>query len=133
MSTFSVDSVETLDYDFTGFPKNAGRGKCKGKGVIPEPTQGHLIAYAEGLRQLYQVPTDDDDSETKVSQEIEKSATEQSEKRQEGLLKLTAALCQNSPSAAELRELPPRIRTAFMKHVYQELSNPKVLSADTSD
>lgn len=129
MSNFSYGSIEALDYDFTGVPSNSANGCCKGKGAIPEPTQAHLKAYAQALRNLYGLTEDDDPSNIAKAIKSEKSAS--AEERAERLLRLTADLCQGSPSAEELLELPPRIRNAFMKWVYQELSDPEVSSAGT--
>lgn len=127
MAQFQIDSVEPLDYDFTGFPKNDGKGKCTGKGTVPEPTKKLLMAYSASLRKVYGL---DDEGEEDVKEAVEKDKMN-SEERQDEMLSLTSALCQNSPTAAELKQLPPRILAAFMKWVYEELSNPEVSSADT--
>ena len=122
VSGFSADVLELLEYDFTGFPSNSG-GQCSGKGIVPEPTQTHLETYATALQDLFGLNKDDDKDE--VEEKIEKTATS-SEEKSNRLLELTSDLCQQTPSAAELKELPPRIRNAFMKWVYKELSDPKV-------
>lgn len=132
MTAFDISAVEALDYDFTGFARNSGRGHCTGKGTIPEPTQPRLEAYAEGLRQLFGLDEEDAVEEALETQEAKEEAPEmRSEERQDRLLELTAALCQGSPSKKELAELPPRIRNAFMKWVYKELADPEVLSGVT--
>lgn len=135
MANFDIDSVEPLDYDFRGFQKNdAPRGEmCSGFGEIPEPTQKILTAYAKGTQELFQVETQDEvekalDAEAKLKQDAAEA-----KQRKARLHGLTAALCQNSPTARELGELPPRIANAFMKWVYKELSDPEVLSAGTPD
>lgn len=131
MSKFSVDAVEALDYDFTGFDQDKDpKKKCTGSGVIPEPTQKHLDAYAVGMKKLYEVETDKEVSEAVNSETHTKEAAE---KRLSQIAALTAALCQNSPSKAELMQLTPRIRTAFLKWVYQELADPKVSRDGTQD
>ncbi len=130
MAQFSVDAVEPLEYDFTGFPQNKDpKKKCTGQGVIPEPTQSHLQTYANSLKALYEVSTDEDLKDAVESE----SATDKEGERLAQIAGLTAALCQNSPTKAELMQLTPRIRTAFLKWVYQELADPKVSSDATRD
>lgn len=123
MSNFSANAIE-LKYDFTGFPKNDGsKGKCTGKGVIPEPTQKDLQRYQEAMKELFQVEEDGID----LGQEaLEAQDTEALEEKLDKLLGLTAELCKHSPSVEDLRELPPRIQLAFQKHIYKELADPEV-------
>lgn len=123
MSGFSIDAVEPLDYDFTQAPSNSGKGMCKGKGTIPEPSEALLEAYSAAVRDLYKV----EDGESIAKKMDADKQKETSDK----LLSLTATLCQNSPSKAELKELPPRICTAFMKWVFKEIADPEVSSAAT--
>ncbi len=130
MSSFSASIVEPLDYDFTGFPSTKNPGKnCKGKGTIPEPTHAVLEAYAEGLRDLFGI-NEGEDAETAM-ESVQKKNEEGSGDAADTLLELTADLCQHSPTADDLRELPPRILNAFQKWVYRELSDPEVSSAGT--
>jgi len=144
VSNFSLQAVETLDYDFTGFPSNTSKDKCKGKGSIPEPTEDMLTAYAEAVAKLFEIKKGDDieaaldgGDPTATSANAEPGSPEKKAKKKEeeakaaALLGFTADLCQNSPSTEELTELPPRIRNAFMKWVYKELSDPEVSSGAT--
>ncbi|PLS86465.1 MAG: hypothetical protein CYG60_07075 [Actinobacteria bacterium] len=125
MSMFSLSAIEALDYDFTGIPSNSRHGeKCTGKGTIPEPSQERIEAYATATRELYEVEENDEveDAIERAAQEKEKSKT---------LLKLTAELCQNSPSAEEIEDLPPRYQKGFLTWIFRELANPEVSSAGT--
>ena len=130
MANFTIDALELLEYDFTGFPSNTQPGKkCTGKGIVPEPTQTHLDTYAEKLKDLFKVKEGETQAEVteRMEADMASDAGELTGKeKSEQLLQLTADLCQNSPNARELGELPPRIRNAFMKWVYKELADPKV-------
>jgi hypothetical protein len=125
MAQFSISAIEPLEYDFTGIRSNSGDGYCKGKGTIPEPTEPLLRAYGEALRTLYGV------EEAEEVEEAIDAEGPSAEERHRRLLELTAELCQQSPSADELQELPPRACNLFMKWVYKELSDPEVSSAGT--
>jgi hypothetical protein len=120
MPVFSVDAVEALEYDFTGFPSNKGKGYCKGKGVTPEPTDALLKGYQSGVREL--LGLDEDADAGKVAKKIEKDPEAMSAQ----LLALTAELCQDQPSQEELAELPPRVLRAFMKATFKEIADPEV-------
>lgn len=131
MSKFTLDVLETLDYDFTGFPSNQG-GQCKGVGTVPEPTQPILDAYTKGVRALFDIREGETSEEVTARLEAEladggkKAQEEKAKAATEGMISLTAELCQHSPDADELTELPPRVRNAFMKWVHKELANPEV-------
>lgn len=130
MSQFSFDAVEALDYDFTGFPSNSKpKAMCKGKGVIPEPSQPRLEAYSQAMRELYKVKDVKDVTEAMDADERATKSREEEKERSDKLLALTAELCQNTPSKAELSDLPPRICRAFMKWIFRELADPEVSSA----
>ncbi|CAA9313805.1 MAG: hypothetical protein AVDCRST_MAG93-5391 [uncultured Chloroflexia bacterium] len=133
MSNFSVTAVEPLDYDFTDFPSNVHKGKnCTGKGSLPEPTEALLNSYGEKVQALFEVKDTDDPKKAVEDAMDDKAATKaENERKAQELLELTAELCQNSPNAEELKELPPRIRNAFMKWVYKELADPEVSSGAT--
>ncbi len=127
-SSFTTDTIELLKYDFTEFPSNDGKGNCSGKGTIPEPTKAKLKTYSENLKALYDIKEDDDKEKLAeaVEKEVAKSGAEEIEERGEKLLQYTSDLCSNSPSLAELKELPPRIQTGFFKWIYKELADPEV-------
>ena len=124
MSKFSLEVIETLDYDFTDIASNSGEGRCKGKGTIPEPTQARLEAYSAAVRELFNVKEN-----SEVTEAIEREAAEK--EKSSTLLALTAELCQNSPTKAQLEDLPPRYQRAFLKWIFGSLANPEVSSADT--
>jgi type I site-specific restriction endonuclease len=135
MGSFDVTAVESLDYDFTGFPQDKDNSKnCTGKGTIPEPTQKHLKDYAEAMKNLYAVDTTEELTEKVAAQKAEGGEDPAAQQKTiEKIAALTSALCQNSPKKAELMQLPPRIRTAFLKWIYQELANPEVSSAGSRE
>lgn len=133
MAKFTSASIEAMIYDFTGIPSDIGKGMCKGKGVVPEPTQARLTAYQNGMRELFNIPDDADAEATQqaTQERIEKATEEDAEETLDKLMALTAELCQNTPSHKELQELPPRYRAAFLAWIHEEIANPEALSADT--
>lgn len=137
MSQFTVDTIEALEFDFTKIKHNVqpARAKevkyCSGKGVIPEPTEKQLEGYSAGVKAIFGLDQADDDAETK--KQVEGEIVKANESVTKKLMGLTSALCQGSPSSAELEELPPRYRNAFLKWVYAEVTNPEVSSGATSD
>lgn len=132
MSTFTYDVIEPLAYDFTQIPHNSGQGFCTGQGVIPEPTQDHLIAYGEEVKALFNMEDGDtaEDVQRRLAEELKDKSTKQqkaaADKASRKMLEITAKLCQQSPSADQLGELPPRARNAFLKWVQKEVANPEV-------
>lgn len=124
MANFSSSSVEVLEYDFRDFASNSGKGSCKGHGEIPEPTSDALEAYGAATRELFKVETNKD-----VKEKLEDDDAAKAKSRE--LLKLTADLCENSPSVEELEDLPPRIQRAFFKWIFKEITDPEVSSGAT--
>lgn len=116
---FSVDSLEPLEYDFTGIPKDGGKGYCKGKGAIPEPSTKALEEYQAAMQELMR---------GRSLEALQKQDTEENKKLLHQTLELTTKLCQNSPSIEELEELPPRYKVGYMKAFNREMSNPEVLT-----
>ncbi len=128
MAKFQLDVVESLDYDFTAIPSNKGKGMCRGKGTIPEPTQERLAEYGAKLKQMFEnaaLPEPGAEGEDPVGEE-QADAMSNSAGRQDTMLSLTAQLCMNTPSTEDLEELPPRYLNAFFKWVYKELTDPEV-------
>lgn len=114
---FSVDAVEALDYDFTGYPRDDGKGMCTGKGRIPEPSQKDLQTYYEDLQEL---------TSGQSLQDLAERGSEGTAEHMDKLLGIVAKLCKNQPSQAELKELPPRILMLFIKWLGKEFNNPEV-------
>lgn len=117
---FSVDSLEPLEYDFSGIPKDGGKGFCSGSGAIPEPSTDALEAYQKSMQTLMKGRSLD---------ALQKQDTEESRKQLRQVLEHVAKLCQNSPSLEELAQLPPRWKIGFMKTFNREMSDPEVLTA----
>ena len=124
MSTFSLEVIETLDYDFTEIPSNSGSGKCKGRGTIPEPSQPRLEAYSSAVRELFDVKENKD-----VASAIDRDAAEK--EKSSTLRALITELCQNTPSKEQIEDLPPRYQRAFLKWIFGSLTDPKLTSCDT--
>lgn len=136
MSQFNVETIEALEYDFTAIkhnvqPKKGAVKYCSGKGAIPEPTETQLEGYSSGVKTIFGLDEAADDADTK--EKVEGQIVKANESVTKKLMGLTSALCQGSPSKAELEELPPRYRNAFLKWVYAEVTNPEVSSGATSE
>ncbi len=133
MSTFSVSIIEPLEYDFTKIRSNSGSGYCKGKGIIPEPSQTALEAYGAAVRELYKVDESKDVTAAMDADERQAHSDAEAKERSDTLLALTSGLCQNQPSDEQLKDLPPRYCRAFMKWIFAELQDPKVLTEGTQN
>lgn len=120
MAQFTIEHLEALEYDFTGFPANSG-GKCKGKGTIPEPTKQMLLDYAEAIRTMFSAENLSDLTDEEIANAAEKDLDERSDR----LLEATSTLCSGTPTKDQLQDLPPRILRAFMKWVYREIADPE--------
>lgn len=118
MATFSIKTVETLDYDFRGIPKDGpAKGYCSGKGTVPEPSTADLEAYQATMKEIT------------VGRSLEDLAQADTKEQQEQLhktLEATAEFCKGTPSLQELEELPPRMKIAFIRWLGGEISNPEV-------
>lgn len=126
MAKFSLAAVETLDYDFTGFPKEDGKGYCTGKGTIPEPSQKALDQYFKDLSEIM-----GGGGAAAHVRDITQIDPEVQKEQLAAVFAAIAKLCSNQPSKEQLMELPPRIKIAFLKWVNQEFQNPEVSSAGT--
>jgi hypothetical protein len=127
VANFSIAAVETLDYDFTGFLKEDGKGYCTGKGTIPEPSQKALDEYFQSLSEIMEsVP-----GQGKAVKRVLDIDPEQQKEQLAEIFAAIAKLCSNQPNQEQLMELPPRIKIAFLKWVNQEFQNPEVSSAGT--
>lgn len=122
MAKFSKANVESLDYDFTGFPSING-GNCSGKGIIPEPTKAIQNTFWELKNEILgEGTTVDVEAAQKFSQREDAETIS---------IKMFSDLCQDSPSFEELSELPPRIFNEFTTWLLTEIFLPKGLRNDT--
>ena len=122
MAKFSKASVESLDFDFTGFPSLNG-GKCSGKGIIPEPTKTIQKAFWDKKNEIF-----GEGSEIDIDLAKEFSENNDAEKVS---IQMFSDLCQDSPSYTELAELPPRIFNEFTTWLLTEIFLPKGLRNGT--
>lgn len=117
MATFSIKTVETLDYDFRGIPKDGGKGYCSGKGIVPEPSTADLEEYQAAMQEL---------QGERTLEELANAKTKEQAEQLHKTLEATAAFCKGTPSVEELEELPPRLKIAFIRWLGGEISNPEV-------
>jgi|GEM_PF-2332454 len=122
--SFSAGSVSTLDYDFTAIPREDGQGTCSGKGIVTEPSEGRIKAFATALSEFQARVTE---IEAEASKEGIDDATEEALKVEAEALtskvkEVVADFCAGSPSLEELTQLPPRYFRAFTSWLGQELS-----------
>jgi hypothetical protein len=142
MAGFDVSSVEELDYDFTGITRDDGKGKCSGKGVVPEPSTKRLQEFQKAVLEFTRsrLPEEADNASGNTGQSIDAEIREglmeamqqverDGEDREE-TSKILEKLTQKSPSKEEMDELPPRYFTRFFQYVYQGVA-PEASSAAT--
>ncbi len=128
MPNFSAASLEKLDYDFTSFDRNDGGGKCRGRGIVPEPSDAAIKRFGEAMKDIFKdlgdVQLNDEGGVILTDELLDMAETDE----QTALLRLAVSeLCGGSPSAEDLEQLPPRVYNAFSKWISAELFDPKVL------
>lgn len=112
-SGFSIASVSTLDFDFTGIPREDGTGTLTEKGIVAEPSEARLDAFSVAfttLSERLQVVNPTADEQVNVYKDMHSAIID---------------LCGGTPSPDELRQMPPRYLTAFFKWLMAELQGPK--------
>lgn len=130
MPSFDASSiVEPLDYDFTKF---GGR-----KAEIPEPSQETLVAFYAEMDELLKsvagafVELPKNPSAQDLVESLNQLTMHESyEPMLNGMTKLYAGVCANSPSEEELMMLPPRIRALFFQW-FTKMMRPELDAADS--
>jgi hypothetical protein len=121
MPSFDAGAVvEPLAWDFTAFKA--------GEGVVPEPSDEKLAAFARDMMALAQQEgkaelkalADAGDDQEKVLAAIA-AMPEDVLSSAKAMIPPYAALCDGSPSAEQLAKLPPRARFAFFAYLAAEL------------
>lgn len=133
-----------LTYDFTSVDSNKGGGvKCLGNGTIPEPSIDALESFDKLWAQVIAAQAASDAADAEAASDVPTTGAEKpfelrltkllvgSPEVREKAAIAWAALCQNSPSVAEITELPPRIFAAFGLFLLKEIVNPKGLTSAT--
>lgn len=121
--------VEELDYDFTKF---GGR-----KATIPEPDDARIIAMYSAMDSLVkdiagsfvQLPENPSASDL-VDSLNQLTMSESYGPMLDGMTKIYAELCSQSPSEDELKKLPPRVRALFFQWMAKQL-RPELDAADS--
>ena len=127
MAGFKAESVvEALDYDFKPFVQVSG--------TIPEPTDRQIADFLGDMKSLFKeiesdlpqgVNLDDMGSVMSAMDELD---TEVTIKITGKMCEVYAKLCSGTPSEAQIRELPPRIRQIFFSWLQQEVMAPEAVT-----
>ena len=110
---FSIDSVTTLDFNFTGIPREDGKGNLTERGIVAEPSEARLDAFTVSFAALntrISAPKDDDAEQVNIYRDMRAAIID---------------LCGGSPSPDELGQMPPRYLAAFFRWLMSELQGPK--------
>jgi hypothetical protein len=121
--------VEPLDFDFTKFDG--------GSGVIPEPSESDVVEFyaemdklvkevASGFVQLPDNPTAQDLVEALNLLTMHESYAPMLQ----GMTRIHAKFCKNSPTEEQLNKLPPRIRALFFQWIAQ-MMRPELAASDS--
>ena len=121
--------VEPLDWDFTAFGA--------GKGTVPEPSDARLgtfirdVMKAQSTESASLAPlTEAGDDPEKVLAAIAALPEDVLPGATKAMIKPYAALCDGSPTEAQLGKLPPRVRVAFFSWLAGEL-RPEASAGDS--
>jgi hypothetical protein len=116
MTGFKADEVvEKLEWDFTAFVPDA-------KGVVPEPSTEMVGAFFDQLHIILDRPADETDD--KIIAFMQRMSEDQMILVDDKLLAAYAALCGDSPNAAQMRALPHRQRQAFFGWITRQVTDP---------
>ena len=130
--TFDAGSFGSLRYDFKAWGGVQGR--------IPDPSDEMLEAFMRRLREIAKEfgadDADDVDLDSASAEEITALLEDDKNLRIAEVQKLMCEaygeLCQGSPDAAALLQLPLRVRQGFMQWLQRKLMAPEASAADTS-
>lgn len=131
---YTADTLEEFAYDFTGITRQDGKGKCKGKGSIPEPSEDALTEFMKANAEAAVQMMGGNVSAQALMANPKKivDLVSASASRRKETEKLLAKLCQNSPSADELSELPLRQFNGFANWLTEEVGSPTRATGATS-
>lgn len=128
--TFDAGVFGTLRYDFKKF------GGVQG--LIPDPSDQMIEDFLTRLRAIAKEYGDEDatiDVETADAAELTAMLDETEGVRladaQREVCAAIAELCQGSPNADQLLQLPFRVRQGFMAWLQRKLMNPEASAADS--
>lgn len=128
------NAVTSLDYDLSTVKVSdpaAAETLSTAKGTIPEPSQDVLDTFTHRLRQMALDPdmaaivglgTDAQPGEILAA--VGDVGEDKLKGIADAMVDAVIDLCQGSPSEAEIRALPPRVRTAFAGWLSGELVGP---------
>ena len=126
MPKFDAGSLaEALEFDFTGAGVNA-------KGTIPEPSDEKIgqyldeVAKAFGrIRETSGLADIDPNDPAAMLAALEKIDAEEFIKVLDEVAAAAGRLCGGTPSVAQIRKLPLRVRQHFFAYLQREIVNPE--------
>lgn len=130
MAGFQAEGVvEALDYDFrTKANPDAPHG------TIPEPTDDQIAEFLTGMKAAFkevekELPTGVDLNDTNsIMAAIDDLDPQVNIKITGKMCEVYAGLCSNTPTAKQIRELPPRIRQVFFAWLQGEVMAPEAVT-----
>jgi hypothetical protein len=127
-------SVTALNYDFSTLPiadEETQKILAEAKGTIPEPSQAALDNFQKHVREMATDPEiaalvalADDADPAAVIEAIGAMPAEKLTDVNNRMVDAIIDVCSGSPSAEQVRALPPRVRNAFIGWVSGELVGP---------
>ena len=124
MAKFKAESVvEALDYDF--------RPYVNASGTIPEPTDNQIAEFLTGVKAIFKEAEKDLPQELDMEDPgmllgaIDALDPEAQIRAMGDMARVYAALCSDTPTEEQIRELPMRVRTIFFNWLQQEVMAPE--------
>jgi hypothetical protein len=112
--------VDILDYDFTAFEPDV-------KGVTPEPSMAKVRKFQRQMKEIVREPVIDaakrrESGRTELTvAELEEALSgsndEASEAMLDKIIDVTAEVCSNKPTAAQIKKLPWRVQQHFLGYI----------------
>jgi hypothetical protein len=142
VAKFSAESLDPIEYDFTGF--NSPDGKpINDKGAIPEPSRAQVNAMMNDVQNAFKdLGLGEDSAETPEKVVETMNAMNSSNdgededkfaKMSEHLVDAMADLCGGSPSKKSLEDLPYRAFMAFFGYLMGEVMSPEASAPVTKN
>jgi hypothetical protein len=126
MAGFKAEGVvEALDYDFRPF--------VNAHGTIPEPTDKQIAGFLQGFKDMAkeaekELPTDIDTTDpAAMLAALDSLDSSVVEKMMGRMSEIFAALCNGTPSAEQIADLPMRVRSIFFNWLQTEVMSPEAV------
>lgn len=126
MAKFDAEEFGSVEYDFTPY------GGVKRP--IPDPSDEMIQTYHKKVHELIREHDSEDipsEKQLRDDPALLKRVIERTRKMIESMdthhrmVEIIAELCQEQPSAEEIKHLPYRVRVPFIRFVQREVINPE--------